>query len=182
MPALQYSLEWIYQFLHFGQSDQFLYRQCASALVSLIAVNTSAGQIFAKLPICFSKWFAEASKATVDEVKPAQNTFHSLDKYSLVSLIEVIANRAACHMSERHERVHWHLFGVFRHIFQDIPGLGTVPKIVWIIVVSTGDKLDEIIPNYSWNNYQFAVKHRHCCRKIGCVPWNTIRCPIWTLL
>lgn len=68
MPALRYTLDWLYQFLNFEQSDQFVVRQCASALVTLINVRTNCDKMFDKLSLCMSKWFSVAARVPVEGV------------------------------------------------------------------------------------------------------------------
>lgn len=60
LPALRYTLEWIYQFVIFQDENHFLFRQCASALVALL--STANDYSFEKLGLCFSKWFTMAAQ------------------------------------------------------------------------------------------------------------------------
>lgn len=63
IPALRYTLEWIYQFVIFQDENHFLFRQCASALIALLSkANTVNYSSFDKLSFCFSKWFTMAAQ------------------------------------------------------------------------------------------------------------------------
>lgn len=69
LPALRYTLEWIYQFVIFESEEHFLFRQCASALIALLGARNSINVSFEKLPLCFSKWFMAAAKYSNLEVR-----------------------------------------------------------------------------------------------------------------
>ncbi|XP_031621767.1 uncharacterized protein LOC116339840 [Contarinia nasturtii] len=62
MPALRYTLEWIYQFVIFQDETHFIFRQCASALIALLATSNSIHSLSDKLGLCFSKWFSMATQ------------------------------------------------------------------------------------------------------------------------
>lgn len=62
MPALRYTLEWIYQFVVFQDETHFLFRQCASALIALLAATNSIYGFSERLSLCFSKWFSMATQ------------------------------------------------------------------------------------------------------------------------
>lgn len=68
LPALQYTIEWIYQFVLFESEEHFLFRQCASSLIGLISVRNSMNFFFDRLPVCMSKWFSIASRGINLEV------------------------------------------------------------------------------------------------------------------
>lgn len=81
LPALRYTLEWIYQFVKFESEEHFLFRQCASALIGLIAVRNSMNIFFERLPVCLSKWFSIASRCMDLEVSDVclDNELHLVD-------------------------------------------------------------------------------------------------------
>lgn len=62
MPALRYTLEWIFQFVIFQDEAHFLFRQCASALIALLAATNSIHSLSDRLSLCFSKWFSMATQ------------------------------------------------------------------------------------------------------------------------
>lgn len=61
-PALRYTLEWIYQFVVFQDETHFLFRQCASAIIALLAATNSINGFSDRLSLCFSKWFTMAKQ------------------------------------------------------------------------------------------------------------------------
>lgn len=73
MPALQYTLEWFYQFVVFQNETHVLFRQCASALIALLAATNSIHGFSEKLSLCFSKWFSMATQYGNLEVSPLNN-------------------------------------------------------------------------------------------------------------
>lgn len=73
MPALRYTLEWIYQFVIFQDETHFLFRQCASALIALLAATNSIHGLSDRLSLCFSKWFAMATQYGNLEVGQLKN-------------------------------------------------------------------------------------------------------------
>lgn len=80
MPALRYTLEWIYQFVVFQDETHFLFRQCASALISLLAATNSIYGFSERLSLCFSKWFSMATQFGNLEVGHF-NIFHNYSLY-----------------------------------------------------------------------------------------------------
>lgn len=62
MPALRYTLEWIFQFVIFQDETHFIFRQCSSALIALLAASNSIHNLSDKLGLCFSKWFSMATQ------------------------------------------------------------------------------------------------------------------------
>lgn len=62
LPALRYTLEWIYQFVMLLDENHFLFRQCASAVIALLSTQNANHVFDERLALCFSKWFALASQ------------------------------------------------------------------------------------------------------------------------
>lgn len=61
VPALRYTLEWIYQFVVLQNENHFLFRQCASAVIALLASQNANHLFDERLALCFSKWFTIAA-------------------------------------------------------------------------------------------------------------------------
>lgn len=92
MPALRYTLEWIFQFVVFQDETHFLFRQSASALIALLAATNSIHSLSDKLSLCFSKWFSMATQYGNLEVRQITFKFVFYRYFSIFILITCINN------------------------------------------------------------------------------------------